>query len=50
MEPGRGHPETRGPSQADLSGQGDFRLKINGEAEPLIIRLGGRWQERGVNI
>ena len=50
MEPGRGHPETRGPSQAGLSGQGDFRLKINGEAEPLIIRLGGRWQERGVNI
>lgn len=50
MKPGRGHPETRGPGQAGLSGQGDFRLKINGEAEPLIIRLGGRWQERGVNI
>lgn len=50
MESGGGHPETRGPGQAGLSGQGDFRLKINCEAELLIIRLGGRWQERGVNI
>lgn len=41
-EPGWGHPETRGPGQAGLSGQGDFCLKINGEAKLLIIRLGGR--------
>lgn len=27
-----------------------FCLKINCEAELLIIRLGWRWQERGVNI
>lgn len=49
-EPGGGHPETQGPGQAGLSGQGDFRLKINSETKLLIIRLGGRWQERGVNI
>jgi hypothetical protein len=49
-ESGGGHREIRGPGQAGLSGQGDFRLKINGEAELLIIPLGGRWQERRVNI
>lgn len=41
-EPGGGHPRTQVPGQAGLSRQGDFRLKINGETELLIILLGGR--------
>lgn len=43
-EPGGGHPKTQVPGQAGLSRQGDFRLKINGETELLIILLGGRWR------
>lgn len=38
------------PGGAGLSGQGDFRLKINGEGKLLIILLGGRWREACVNI
>lgn len=41
-EPGGRHPKTQVPGQAGLSRQGDFRLKINGEHELLIILLGRR--------